>query len=76
MTDYYYNELDVTEPIRISDAEILQNYYACWRKRMIAKFGKETVDTQYTKQDCIADWVIINWAWKADEKKETNDPPL
>jgi hypothetical protein len=34
---------------------------------MIAKFGKEHFEANYTDQDCIEDWIVVNWAWEANE---------
>ena len=35
---------------------------------MCKKFGKETVDSQYSKQDCIEDWCVVHWAVESDSK--------
>jgi hypothetical protein len=49
----------------VSEEEILAEYYDRWYERMCAKFGKEVVDRDYCKDDCIDDWVIVNWAWES-----------
>jgi hypothetical protein len=36
---------------------------------MCEKFGREVVDSDYTKQDCIDDWVVVHWAWEVDDDK-------
>lgn len=37
-----------------------------WYNKMCQKFGKEHVDANYTKQDCIDDWVVVHWAWESN----------
>jgi hypothetical protein len=32
---------------------------------MCDKFGKEYVDENYGPEDCIEDWVIVNWAMES-----------
>jgi hypothetical protein len=54
---------DVVETL--SEDEVLEQYWAHWYGKMCQKFGKEHVDTNYTKQDCIDDWVIVHWAWES-----------
>ena len=49
-----------------SEQEIIDEYYGYWYKRMRDKFGKEHVDANYTKQDCIDDWVVTHWAWEIE----------
>lgn len=48
----------------ISEDEILKQYWNYWYEKMCAKYGRDIVDTNYTKQDCIDDWVTINWAYE------------
>jgi hypothetical protein len=31
---------------------------------MIAKFGQEDFEANYSEKDCIDDWVVVNWAWE------------
>jgi hypothetical protein len=49
-----------------SEEEILQMYWDYWYDRMCNKFGKDEVDSKYSKQDCIYDWAITNWAWESN----------
>lgn len=46
-----------------SEEEILKEYYDYWCKGMIIS-GKED---EICPQDCIDDWVIINWAWESKD---------
>jgi hypothetical protein len=34
---------------------------------MCGKFGKEEVDRKFSFEDCLDDWVIINWAWEVKD---------
>ena len=49
----------------ISEEEILDKYYDYWYEQMCSKFGQEAVDENYCKDDCIDDWIIVNWAWES-----------
>ena len=49
-----------------SEQEIISEYFEYWYERMCKKFGKEHVDSAYTKQDCIDDWIVIHWAWESE----------
>ena len=51
----------------MSEIEILDEYYDYWYDAMVSKFGKELVDKDYCKDDCITDWIIVNWAWESTE---------
>ena len=48
----------------ISEDDIIEKFYPYWSGRMIEKFGQEEFEKTYTKQDCIDDWVVVNWAWQ------------
>ena len=52
----------------LSEQEILNDYWDYWYGKMCEKFGKETVDSQYSKQDCIEDWCVVHWAAESDSK--------
>jgi hypothetical protein len=34
---------------------------------MCKKFGKEHVDKTYNFEDCLEDWIIVNWAWEVND---------
>jgi hypothetical protein len=57
--------LDITRTL--SEEQILVEYAPFWFEEMHRKFGKEYVDKHYTKNDCIMDWVVINWAWEVEK---------
>ena len=48
--------------------DIHKNYYPYWKKRMIEKFGEYTFHQKYCFQDCLDDWIVVNWAWLSDEQ--------
>lgn len=51
-----------------SEEQILREYYQYWMGQMVEKFGIDEVIRNYTTQDCIDDWVVVNWAWETDER--------
>ena len=71
MRYWSYNEqtesLDDAIVVTVSDDEILNQYWPWWYSKMCEKFGKEVVDRDYSKQDCIDDWVVVHWAWEVKD---------
>lgn len=71
MKYYSYNEY-ITDPlldnhvVTVSEEDIRRDYYPYWYKRMCDKYGKEYVDNKYSFEDCIDDWVVVNWAWPVE----------
>ena len=64
MRVYKYNEYEDREPTLITEQEIRSEYWPEWYSCMCKKFGKETVDSEFTFEDCLQDWIILNWAWE------------
>lgn len=68
MRYYSYNELhdDGVSNLVITKSEddIYREYFPYWQSRMIAKFGKEVVEKDYCFEDCLTDWIVVNWAWE------------
>lgn len=58
------NGNDVVETL--SEKEILDQFWDHWYNKMCKKFGKEYVDSNYTEQDCIYDWIVVHWAWESN----------
>jgi hypothetical protein len=52
----------------LSEDEIIKEYWNYWYTSLCKRFGKDFVNVNYTKQDCIDDWVIINWAWESEDE--------
>ena len=50
-----------------SEKEIIEMYWPYWYKQMCKKYGKAHVDSNYTRKDCVEDWVVIHWAWPAKD---------
>lgn len=69
---FCYNDY-VTDPstdhfVRtVSEEEIERDYYPYWREQMIKKYGQEHVDRVYCFQDCVDDWIAVNWAWESTD---------
>ena len=72
MKYYSYNEY-ITDPlldnhvVTVSEEDIRRDYYPYWYKRMCDKFGKDHVDKTYSFEDCLDDWVVVNWAWLVED---------
>lgn len=73
MKYYSFNEFDGEKGwvSTLSEKEVIDSYYDYWYNAMCKKYGKEVVDRDYCKQDCIDDWAIVHWAWESNER---NDP--
>lgn len=56
-----YDEPLPREPIEMTEEEILDFYWNFWKQQMDKKFGPDYHLT--TKENCIDEWVIVNWAW-------------
>lgn len=70
MKIYIYNDIgemgrSVGTQSEISEKEIIEIYFGLW-KDMIAK--KKIEDPSFpceeTEENCIKDWVAVNWAWE------------
>jgi hypothetical protein len=48
-----------------SEEEILLEYWDYWYGKMCDKFGKDNVDQNYCRLDCIDDWCVVHWAWES-----------
>ena len=57
---------DGDDTVTLSEEDIRKEYYPYWYEKMCNKFGKEHVDKQYSFEDCLYDWRIVNWAWEVD----------
>lgn len=52
-----------SEYVTMSEDEIRKEYWPYWYGKMCEKFGKDTVDKDYSFEDCLVDWEIVHWAW-------------
>ena len=55
------------EPVydTLSEYEIIKQYYPYWSEKMIKKYGQEEFNRNWSKQECIEDWITVNWAWES-----------
>lgn len=72
MRYFSYNEYDPSHPdqgyvVTTNEHEIRRDYYPFWYERMCQKFGQEYVHSNYCFEDCLDDWVVVNWAWEVTE---------
>lgn len=67
MKYYSYNEYTDGGGIMLtlSEDEIIKSYWDYWYSMMVKKYGKDVVDSTYSKADCIDDWVVVHWAWES-----------
>ncbi len=72
---YCYNEPTIqggafvgNDVIELTEENIIELYWEFWKGKMIKKYGEG--HELITKENCIKDWVIVNWAW---EKKHNED---
>jgi len=71
MRYYSYNEYvedpDINSVVTVSEEDIRRDYYPWWYDKMCKKYGKNHVDATYSFEDCLEDWVVVNWAWEVNE---------
>jgi hypothetical protein len=69
MRYYSYNEY-IEDPskdnfvVTLSEEDIRKSYYPHWYDKMCKMFGKDYVDEKYSFEDCLDDWIVVNWAWE------------
>lgn len=77
MRYYSYQEYDPKSPladeqggyvVTKSEEEIRKEYWPYWYNRMCNKFGKDQVDAKFCFEDCLDDWVVVNWAWEVKDE--------
>jgi hypothetical protein len=51
--------------VTMSEEEIRKDYYPWWYEQMCKKYGQEHVDATYSFEECLEDWVTVNWAWES-----------
>ena len=70
MRYYSYNEYvedpDINSVVTVSEEDIRRDYYPWWYDKMCKKYGKNHVDATYSFEDCLEDWVVVNWAWEVN----------
>ena len=58
------DNLDNTKMIVLSEDDIMKTYWLYWKGKMDKKYGENHELT--TKENCIDDWCVVNWAWCVD----------
>jgi hypothetical protein len=75
MRYYSYNEYNPDNPRAdasggyvetVSEHDVRRTYWPYWYKKMCEKYGQDTVDRDYSFEDCLSDWITVNWAWPVD----------
>jgi hypothetical protein len=66
MNKFLYFTQESASPVEITEDEILAEYWEFWKEKMIKKYGFNHY--LQTHENCIDDWCIVNWAWKAKSK--------
>lgn len=59
------------DPIVFSEEDILADYWEYWKKQM-EEIKKKHSNYKYvpiTKEECIKDWVVVNWAWESTKEE-------
>ena len=51
-----------SEVFEITEEEILDKYWQFWSSKIIEKYGED--NPIMTRDNCIDDWVVANWAWE------------
>jgi hypothetical protein len=58
------NDNNIVETL--SEDQIIEQYYPYWSGKMIEKFGQEEFDKNWSKKECIEDWIVVHWAWESN----------
>jgi len=71
MRYYSYNEYvedpDINSVVTVSEEDVRRDYWPFWYGKMCEKYGKEHVDANYSFEECLEDWIVVNWAWEVNE---------
>jgi hypothetical protein len=57
--------------VTVSEEDIRRDYYPYWYERMCHKYGKAHVDATYCFEDCLYDWIVVNWAWESKDSSSS-----
>lgn len=56
-----------------SEQEVRERYYPYWYQKMCERFGQEHVDANFSFEECLDDWVVVNWAWEVTSGKDSDN---
>ena len=62
--NYCFGNLD-TIYIRMTELEIIQSYWCWWSREVFNRRPDNSL--KITPEDCILDWVAINWAYEVED---------
>ena len=68
---YVENDATEHEVITLSEDEIIEQFYPYWEEKMIEKYGREEFERDWSPQDCVMDWVVINFAWESSDESSS-----
>ena len=78
----YYRYIEPRDPVNddfspeiitLSEQDVLDSYWNYWYTNMCNKYGKETVNRDYTKNHCLQDWCVVHWAWQVEDHQGERD---
>ena len=49
-----------------SEEDIRMEYWPYWYGKMCEKYEKTYVDENFCFEDCLDDWIVVNWAWESN----------
>ena len=61
----YVEDHNTNSVVTVSEEDVRRDYYPYWYDKMCKKFSKEVVDRDYSFEDCLDDWIVVNWAWES-----------
>jgi hypothetical protein len=72
MRYFSYNEYNEDHPSRgyivtKSEEDIRKEYWPYWYGKMCDKYEQAYVDEHYCFEDCLTDWIVVNWAWEVKD---------
>ena len=73
---YYYRDMDDKDcSVIMTENQIIDYYWPIWAKLMIEKYG-DLYHPLVTRQNCIDDWITVNWASEVIDDKNLLYPGL
>ena len=57
---------DGGEVLRFTREQILESYFEHWKRNMV----KAGLEHKINEESCIADWIVVNWAWMESAKPD------
>jgi hypothetical protein len=75
MRYYSYNQFSndengevIGKVVTVSEEEIKDGYFPYWYDKMCEKYGKKIVDENYSFEECLNDWIVVDCAWESDDE--------